>query len=101
MATEQQQVLVKEQPEAVSTKTYVWIAVILGITTALEVAIFYIEALRPILVPLLLGLSFVKFVLVTLYFMHLRYDNALFTFLLGTGMVMALGTFVAIGYIVR
>lgn len=89
------------ESHGITTKKYFSIAVILGVVTAMEVAIFYIEALRPMLVPLLLGLSFVKFVLVVMYFMHLRFDKAIFGVLLGAGMVMALGTFVAVGFIIR
>lgn len=97
---QQHQAVAHEQIEGTSTKKYISIAVILGIVTAMEVAIFYIEALKPMLVPLLLILSFFKFILVAMYFMHLRYDNVIFTVMLGAGLTMALGTFVAIWYIV-
>lgn len=101
MAQEQHQAAPVQKLQGVTTRKYLSVAVILAVTTALEVAVVYISALRPLLVPLLLGLSFVKFLLVTMYFMHLRYDKIMFTLLLGAGMVMALGTFVAIGFIVR
>ncbi|OGK94998.1 MAG: hypothetical protein A3E31_04330 [Candidatus Rokubacteria bacterium RIFCSPHIGHO2_12_FULL_73_22] len=78
--------------------TYVKVAVILTVVTALEFSVIYIRALTPILVPLLLVLSAGKFALVVLFFMHLRYDtralSALFVgpLVLATGIVIALMT---------
>jgi len=66
-----------EQAHA-STRTYLIVAAVLGIITAVEVMIFYIEALRPVLVPLLLTLSAAKFTLVVSFFMHLKYDSKIF-----------------------
>ena len=60
-------------------KTYVLIAGVLAVITAVEVAVFYVEALEPVLVPILLALSASKFVLVVGYFMHLKFDAKLFT----------------------
>jgi cytochrome c oxidase subunit 4 len=59
-------------------RTYVVIGLILCIITAVEVAIFYIEALASLLVPLLLVLSAAKFVLVVLFYMHLKFDHKMF-----------------------
>ena len=39
-----------------SVKTYLIVAAVLGIITAVEVMIFYMDALTPVLVPLLLTL---------------------------------------------
>lgn len=58
-----------------SNRTYVLIAVVLAVVTAVEVMVFYIEALRPLLVPILLTLSAAKFFLVVGFFMHLKYDG--------------------------
>jgi cytochrome c oxidase subunit IV len=55
--------------------TYLKIAIILSIVTALEFSSIYIRRLTPILVPLLLVMSAAKFALVVLFFMHLRYDT--------------------------
>ena len=59
--------------------TYVLIGVILTVITAIEVAIFYIPALAGILVPALLVLSATKFVIVVMFYMHLRYDSRIFS----------------------
>ena len=62
-----------------SRKTYVIVGVILSVITAVEVAVFYIDALKSVLIPILLVLSLVKFVTVVEFFMHLKYDNRIFS----------------------
>ncbi|MEO7804002.1 MAG: cytochrome C oxidase subunit IV family protein [Actinomycetota bacterium] len=74
-------------------KEYIKIAVILAVITALEVAVYYIESLRPLLVPVLLSMAFVKFVLVAGWFMHLKFDSRIFRRLFIVGIVTALGVF--------
>ena len=56
-------------------REYIRIAIILGVITAAEVAIYYIEGAKDFLIPLLFFFSFVKFTLVVLWFMHLRFDS--------------------------
>jgi cytochrome c oxidase subunit 4 len=58
--------------------TYVLIGVILTVITAVEVAIFYIPALERVLVPVLLVLSAAKFIIVVMFYMHLKYDHPIF-----------------------
>jgi cytochrome c oxidase subunit 4 len=60
-----------------SVKTYVLIGLILTIITAVEVAIFYIPQLSRVLIPVLLVLSAAKFVIVVLFYMHLKFDSPL------------------------
>jgi cytochrome c oxidase subunit 4 len=55
--------------------TYVKVAAILTLITALEVGVIYIRRLAPVIVPLLLVMAAAKFGLVVLFFMHLRYDR--------------------------
>ena len=71
---------------------------ILGVITAVEVAIFYIPALSGVLVPLLLTLSAAKFFLVVMFFMHLKFDSRVFTGLFLSGLVLA--TFMTVALIV-
>jgi cytochrome c oxidase subunit 4 len=72
-------------------KTYTGIAIILAIITALEIGTYYIEdTLGAALVWILLFLSVIKFVLVVGWYMHLKFDNKLFTWLFGFGMAVAI-----------
>ncbi len=75
---------------------YAWVGVILAIITLAEVWIFTFETLGPWFVPLLLILSFLKFVMVVAFFMHLRFDNKLFTWIFGFGFTIGVAVFVAI-----
>lgn len=73
-----------------TARTYIGIAVILTVLTAVEVIIYYIESVRPFLVPLLAILGVSKFVLVVAYYMHLKFDPKLFTWLFAGGLVTAI-----------
>jgi cytochrome c oxidase subunit IV len=90
LAESQEELELEHHPQP---RQYVMIAVILAIVTAVEVAIFYIEALEGIIVPLLLVLSLAKFVMVVGYFMHLKFDSKLFRYLFVTGLGFALFVF--------
>jgi cytochrome c oxidase subunit IV len=57
-----------------SPKEYVRIGLILGVLTALEVATYYVDV-GALLVPTLFGLAIVKFALVVMWFMHLKFDD--------------------------
>ena len=89
-----------DQPRAhaehASIGTYVKVAVILTVVTALEFSCIYIRALTPILVPLLLVLSAGKFALVVLFFMHLRYDSRALTILFAGPLLLASGIALAL-----
>jgi len=61
-----------------SIATYVIVGVVLTVITAVEVAIFYIPQLDAVLVPTLLTLSASKFVVVVLFYMHLKFDSPIF-----------------------
>ncbi|MDQ3939944.1 MAG: cytochrome C oxidase subunit IV family protein [Actinomycetota bacterium] len=74
-------------------RKYVNIAIILAVVTAAEVAIYYVEALKDFLIPMLLAFAVVKFALVALYFMHLKFDSPIFKRFFVTGLVLALFVF--------
>lgn len=82
--------------EHASIGTYVKVAAILSVITALEFAVIYIRRLTPILIPLLLTLSAGKFALVVMFFMHLRYDRRSLTFLFVAPLLLAVGLAVAL-----
>jgi cytochrome c oxidase subunit 4 len=84
------------EPGHADVGTYVKVAAILTVITGLEFAVIYIRALTPILVPLLLVMSAAKFVLVVLFFMHLRYDSRTLSTVFFGALVIAIGFVVAL-----
>jgi len=77
-------------------KTYAIIAAILSLVTAIEVWVYYIEAMRPYLIPILAVLSTGKFALVVMFYMHLKFDHKVFARLLIIGIVLGFSTFLAL-----
>jgi cytochrome c oxidase subunit 4 len=63
-----------------SAKEYIRIAIILGVITGIEVAIYYIDWVHEhgMLIPLLFFFAAVKFSLVVLWFMHLKFDDRMY-----------------------
>ena len=73
---------------------YIRIAVILAVVTAIEVGAYYLSALsHQALAAILLVMMVVKFSLVVLWFMHLRFDSRLFRRLFVTGIILALAVY--------
>ena len=75
---------------------YWGIALFLGVVTAVEVAVPYIEALDPVRVPLLIVLAIIKFGTVVAFFMHLRYDKKLYRTLFLFGVIGVVPLFVVV-----
>src|SRR5690606_35347970 len=62
------------------TKTYWVIGGYLFVLTALEIAAYYVEdSLGSLATPTILALSAAKFILVVMFYMHLKYDSKMFT----------------------
>jgi cytochrome c oxidase subunit 4 len=74
-------------------KQYVIVAVILAVVTAVEVVLFYLDIPDGALIAGLLVLSLVKFSMVVLWFMHLRFDSVLFRRLFIAGITLALAVY--------
>jgi cytochrome c oxidase subunit 4 len=74
--------------------TYLAIAAVLGILTVVEVGVFYVPAFKPVLAPTLLLMSAIKFALVVMFYMHLKFDHKLFS------LVFLLPFFIAISVII-
>ena len=70
-------------------KRYAVIGLILAIITMAEVIAYTQSSIKPLLVPILLVMSAAKFILVVGFFMHLRFDNPLFTAVFGFGLLVA------------
>ncbi|HTK55134.1 MAG TPA: cytochrome C oxidase subunit IV family protein, partial [Gemmatimonadaceae bacterium] len=61
-------------------KQYKWVALILTLITVVEVWVYYIPSFTrtKLFVPSLLIMSAVKFAIVVMFYMHLKYDARLF-----------------------
>ena len=77
-----------------STRGYINIALILAGITALEVSTYYVD-FGPLFLPSLLIMMVVKFVMVVSYFMHLKFDNKIFSWLFYAGLFLAIGVYAA------
>jgi cytochrome c oxidase subunit IV len=72
-----------------SPKEYIRIGVVLAVLTALEVAATYVGVSNAILIPTLFALAVVKFALVVLWFMHLKFDDRRYARFFVTGLAGA------------
>jgi cytochrome c oxidase subunit 4 len=85
-----------EQPQysAHSDLLYVKVAAVLVALTAIEIYATYADYLGHFFLPLMLCLMATKFVLVVLFFMHLRWDSKLFGRLFWSGAFLAIAVYV-------
>ena len=72
----------------VGPRDYVKAALVLGVLTLMEYSTYVVD-FGPIGIPLLVVLIAIKFVMVANIFMHLKFDNRLYTRLLYTGLAFA------------
>ncbi len=81
--------------------TYWKVAVILTAITAIEVWVYYIPSFVHSrgFVPLLLFMSAVKFAIVVMFYMHLRYDHRLFRALFTGPLIVAVVTIAALMFL--
>lgn len=90
-----------EDPHAVREKAhpsdgeYIKIALILAAITAAEVASYYFNFSSGVLLALLLPMMVLKFALVALFFMHLRFDSKVFTGAFVFGIILASGVYIS------
>lgn len=69
---------------------YWLVGLVLAVITLLEVWLFTVEGLGGWFIPILLFLSVIKFVGVVAYFMHLRFDNLMFTYFFASAMIIGI-----------
>lgn len=69
---------------------YLVIAGVLTVLTVLEIGVYYVQALQPILVPLLIVLAACKFALVGMYYMHLHFDSRVYSVLFMFPLLLAI-----------
>jgi cytochrome c oxidase subunit 4 len=75
-----------------SNSGYVRIAAILAAITALEVSTYYVD-FGHFFLPALLIMMTIKFVIVVSYFMHLKFDNKLFSWVFYAGLILAIAVY--------
>lgn len=74
---------------------FVYLAIGLAVITAIEVAFSYmIDDLGPLFLPGLLIMMAIKFFAVVSYFMHLKFDNRLFSLMFYMGLFLAITVYV-------
>jgi cytochrome c oxidase subunit 4 len=78
--------------------TYKWVALWLTLITIVEVWAYYIPSFvaSSAFVPILLFMSAVKFAIVVMFYMHLKYDHKLFRALFTGPLLIAVATLVAL-----
>jgi cytochrome c oxidase subunit IV len=75
---------------------YVQLAIALAVVTAIEVALSYLnDEMGAAFLPVLLLLMAIKFFAVVMFFMHLKFDNRLFSVLFYLGLGLAVGVYIA------
>ena len=71
-----------------TASTYVTVGLILSVITLFEVIVYYVDALSGALLGILMSLSALKFLLVVLWFMHLRFDSPVFSIMFAGGLTL-------------
>ena len=81
--------------------TYWKVALILTVITVVEVMCYYIPAFvaTPYFVPTLLILSAVKFAIVVMFYMHLKYDAKLYRALFTGPFLVAMATIIVLMFL--
>src|SRR5687768_18531128 len=79
-------------------KQYRWVALILTAITVVEVWVYYIPSFveSRLFVPALLIMSAVKFAIVVMFYMHLKYDHKLFRALFTGPLIIAILTLIVL-----
>jgi cytochrome c oxidase subunit 4 len=78
-------------------KQYKWVAFWLTLITAVEVWVYYTPFKdSPFFAPALLVMSAVKFIVVVMYYMHLKYDHWLFRRIFVGSIAIAICTLIAL-----
>jgi len=73
---------------------YIVVALILAAITALETSTYWVDFGKAFL-PVLLTLMCIKFVMVVSLFMHLKFDNKIFSWIFYSGLLLAVFVYMA------
>jgi cytochrome c oxidase subunit 4 len=79
-------------------KQYKWVALILTVITIVEVWAYYIPSFvaSALFLPALLIMSAAKFIIVVMFYMHLKYDHKLFRALFTGPLIIAVATLIGL-----
>lgn len=77
-----------------SDRQYIYVALILAALTVVEVSTYYVD-FGPLFIPVLLILMVIKFFIVVSYFMHLKFDNSIFSWMFYAGLFLAIAVYAA------
>ena len=81
-------------------KQYKWVALWLSLITIVEVWVYYTPFREsPGFAPTLLVMSAIKFIIVVMFYMHLKYDHWLFRRLFTGGLFIATCTLLALMFL--
>ena len=72
-----------------TVSTYIRVAIILALITLIEVGVFYLDFNRTAFILVFVFMSGVKFAIVIMFYMHLKFDNILFSRLFLGGLAIA------------
>ena len=84
------------EPAHPTQLTYLKVAAALVVLTVVEVGVFYVDFLEPAFLSIFLTLSVLKFALVVLFYMHLKFDSRLFSGVFIGGLVLAIAVAVVL-----
>ena len=74
--------------------TFIKVAIILAIITALETSTYWWpESIHTLSMTVLIVLMLVKFFMILLWFMHLKFDSKIFSLMFYIGLVLAVGCY--------
>jgi cytochrome c oxidase subunit 4 len=97
-ASHEDHVHMGEVHEHPTWKQYKWVALVLTVITVVEVWVYYIPRFvaSRLFVPSLLIMSAVKFAIVVMFYMHLKYDHKLFRALFTGPLIIAILTLIVL-----
>ena len=79
-----------------SPKEYIRIAIVLFLITVMEVSTYYLEPPRSVLIPVLFVFTVVKFALVVMWFMHLKFDSRVYARFFVMGIAFAVTLYIVV-----
>ena len=79
-----------------TVSTYIKVAIILSVITLVEVGVFYLDFSRIVFILVFVAMSGLKFAIVIMWYMHLKFDDILFSRLFIGGLAIAAAAFFAL-----